>query len=296
MPLRGADVRLTGILCAAALVAACGTEPSSSPPPFAGKIVFASDRARLDGTPLLYSMNIDGSGLTPLGIPLQGPLGLPDVSPDGRRVMFTRDGVFISDANGLTLDHVLTVQEGVGGRFDPTGKKMVFARSGTDGADLAILDLQTHEVRTLTNTPGFNESLADWSPDGQWVCYTRGPSDDSSPEQVWVIRSDGSSATQLTFDPDQFAGLPAFSSNGDWIAYSKAQTDLRLMRADGSEDHSIFKAPDLAVLSPAWSPGDSLIAFGYGFSIATIRPDGSDLRILADSGVSVAPTWGPALK
>jgi hypothetical protein len=56
-------MRLIGLLYGATLLAACGTEPSSPPPPFVGKIVFASDRARLDGKPLLYSMNVDGTGI-----------------------------------------------------------------------------------------------------------------------------------------------------------------------------------------------------------------------------------------
>jgi hypothetical protein len=68
------------------------------------------------------------------------------------------------------------------------------------------------------------------------------------------------------------------------------------MHPDGSGDHSIFTSPDQGVVSPAWSPGDSLIAIEYGIALATIHPDGTGLRVLVDSGVSVAPTWGPALK
>lgn len=177
-------MRLIGLLYGATLLAACGTEPSSPPPPFVGKIVFASDRARLDGKPLLYSMNVDGTGIAQLSISLPGSLRLPSVSPDGRRLMFTRDGVYMVDAGGLNLDHVLTGQEGVGGRFDPTGNRMVFVSAGTDGSDLSMLDLGTRVATKLIDTPGYSESQPSWSADGQWICYTRGPTDDSGPEQV----------------------------------------------------------------------------------------------------------------
>jgi Tol biopolymer transport system component len=292
------EMRFTAILSTAALVAACGTEPSPPLPPLAGKIVFASDRGRLDGKPVLYSMNWDGTGIAPLSIALPGPLSLPSVNPDGRRVMFTRDGVYIADASGLNLNHVLTGQEGVGGRFDPTGDRMVFASAGTDGSDLSILDLKTRSVVKLTDTPGFSESQANWSPDGQWICYTRGPTDDSDPEQVWMIRADGSDATQLTFDPDAYSGDPAFSNAGDWIAYSRTQSVIRLIHPDGTDDHAIVEADPLigSIIRPAWSPGDLAIALSYGARIVTVHPDGTGLQVLADSGANWDPTWGPALK
>jgi TolB protein len=292
-----AEMRAIATLLVLALVA-CGTEPTPPPPPFAGKIVFASDRGNLSGNPVLYSMNEDGSDITLLPVPLPPSFGLPDVSPDGRRVMFTRDGVYIVDANGLNLDHVLTWQEGVNGRFDPAGRRMVYEGPGTDGSALWIMDLQAGTSTRVAATPGFTEVPGNWSPDGAWICFSRRPRDDSAPEQIWKIRADGSEPTQLTFDQDEYSVDPAFSAAGDWIAYSRAQSALRLVRPDASDDHEVLVADPVigSIRGPAWSPGDSLIALSYGARIVTVHPDGAGLRILADSGLSFDPTWGPAPK
>src|SRR5699024_9394119 len=74
-------------------------------------------------------------------------------------------------------------------------------------------------------------------------------------------------ATQLTDEhsPNQF---PVWESTGDRILYSSGnitwkQSRLRIMNADGSNDHHKQQWPDQAQSQPAWSPDGKDIVYVY---------------------------------
>lgn len=283
----------------AGVLLACGTEPSPPPPPFAGKIVFASDRATLDGRPQLYSMNPDGTDIRLIPIPLPGPMGDPDVSPDGEVLAFSKGGgTYTVRANGTNLRRLLASDLGSRPRWSPAGARLAFDSRRTGAYDVWIMDASGTNQTNVTRTPDFNESGADWSPDGQLLVYSRRPTDGTAPAQLWTIHTDGTGATQVTSDAVRSALWPAFSPDGAWIAYASgdgAPVDLRLIRPDGTGDHSIFRAEGPTVNVTSWSPDGTTLAIWYGTSIAVIGMDGSGFRIVTDSGFNSAPAWGPAL-
>ena len=109
----------------------------------------------------------------------------------------------------------------------------------------------------------------------------------------WVDAADGATYEAM-------AGLrPAFSKDGAWIAYVSglgSVSDLRVMRPDGLDNHSIFTTPDQGLGFPVWSPNGQWIAFTYALGIAIIHPDGTGFKVLVDSAFNETPAWGPALK
>jgi eukaryotic-like serine/threonine-protein kinase len=81
-------------------------------------------------------------------------------------------------------------------------------------------------------------------------------SDNGGHTNVWVTSKDGSTRRITSEDdPSVLIGLPSWSPDGKWLTYlsSKGNVGLdfsiRLVRADGSEDHLLVKYG----LSPAWS-------------------------------------------
>ena len=134
-------MRLAPILVALVLALLLAGPAQATFPGKNGRIVFASNRT---GEWQLHSINPDGSDvrrITQLPAPEPGSINtafLPDVSPDGRRVVFSHEAdgdvelyVINLDGTGLTR---LTFDPG---RFDgaahwsPDGRRIVFARQST---------------------------------------------------------------------------------------------------------------------------------------------------------------------
>jgi Tol biopolymer transport system component len=281
-------------------LAACGTEPSPPPPPFAGKIVFQSDRATLDGSPLLYSMNPDGSEIRQVPISLPSALGQADISPDGERIVLSQGfALYTSRGDGTELRLVVPAGKGASKpAWSPDGQRLAFAAQQAGIYDIWVSDQLGNGQTDLTQTPDYAEGAPAWAPDGMRLIYSRGLPDGSIPFELWTMKADGTDPRRLIGDPHNDAANPAFSPDGTWIAYVSGPgifNDLRVARADGTEDHSIFKLDDGTALDdPAWSPDGQEIVFSLSLNIATIHVDGTGLQVLTDSAINFDPDWGPA--
>jgi Tol biopolymer transport system component len=283
-------------------LASCGTDPSPPPPPFAGKIVFQSDRATLDGSPLLYTMNPDGSEIRQVPISLPSALGSADISPDGEQVAFNY-GFTIYTVRGDGADLRLVVPAGKGAStptWSPDGQQIAFAAQQAGTYDIWITDQLGHEQSNLTQTPDYAEFAPAWSPDGMRLVYDRGLPDGSTPFQLWTMRPDGTDARLLIADSQNDALNPVFSPDGIWVAYVSGPgylSDLRAVRSDGTDDHSILKLDNGTSLdTPAWSPDGQSLVFSYGLNIATIQADGTGLKVVTNSAFNSDPDWGPAIQ
>lgn len=138
----------------------------------------------------------------------------------------------------------------------PRGRIVVF---NTDGTNPVIISKFKHEVADPA-----------WSPDGNKVVYV-GPSnvaDESNPEKAEIYQATLNQTNmslenpiRLTFD-NLYCYDPAWSPDGNWIAYSKGAFINLIWR----ENHDIYKC----------------------------RPDGSeDVLVLHDGKVNGVPTWTP---
>ncbi len=137
--------------------------------------------------------------------------------------------------------------------------------------------------RKLTPPQPGGQWSPSWSPDGTMVVYVR---IERYEQDVYVADLNGNMQA-LAARPGVSEESPAWSPDGEWVVYiardtmvgSFSQSNMRLVRPDGTGDHSIL-ASDRLDLSPVWSPDGQWIAFACWdaeFGLCFIRPDGTDM-------------------
>jgi len=212
----------------------CDRQPSFSPD--GSRIAFVSDR---DGNHEIYVMNMDGSGQNRLSFidPVPGRSNWntdPDWSPDGAKIVFDNQagGIYVVNADGTDQTSLGVI--GDDPSWSPDGTKIAITQGGTpgrlvvmnsdgtggttvaepvldsagpdwspDGSKIAFVTSTPHVI-ALVNSDGTNRvSLTGgwaatpvWSPDGTMIAYT---GNDGNGQEIYVMNSDGSSPTQLTF-------------------------------------------------------------------------------------------------
>ncbi|KAJ4288586.1 hypothetical protein N0V90_011823 [Kalmusia sp. IMI 367209] len=134
-----------------------------------------------------------------------------------------------------------------------------------------------------------------WSPDGNWLTVGLGSwfqSRATGAGTLWRFSANGSAAEQLTDENDANTGFPSYSPDGKSIVYRVwgKEYGLRVMDlATRSVRVLTNGTANVYDNTPMWSPDGERIVFARrrtytNFDVATIRPDGSDLQILTNSG------------
>jgi Tol biopolymer transport system component len=272
--------------------------PPAPPSSLHGRIAYSTRSGDI------WVMNADGSDRRRITRSGRGIDFDPDLSPDGRRIVFrTSRGRYAPDTQGMGLEGIFVVnvrtrrerqiQPRTGGLFpdwSPDGKKIAFSGLPRGGGPLDTIHLMNPDGSGLLDL-GAPGECATWSPDSSKLIYCSHPGDGNW--AVWVMNADGSNRRQLTHpkltEPAGAHGdYPgAWSPDGAQIVYSSeigGDRELFLMNADGSDQHRLthFRGGDGA---EAWLPdrrivfshfrGDEPLPHWY-----LIRPDGSGLRSL----------------
>jgi Tol biopolymer transport system component len=230
----------------AAVLAISALPAQATTPGDNGRIVYAADT----GAGLqLFTVRPDGSGVRQITA-VEGDAAHPDWSPDGRRLVFefggeTHAGVVVVNRDGSGLRDLTPTGFQGNPAFTADGRGIVF--DSEDG--IAIMRADGTGRRQLTRTPfpgtGYDTD-ANVSPDGRFITFVRIKVPESE-QALFRMRLDGTGLRQLTpYSLD--VGI-----KHDWAP-------------DGSRIAIIAHADH----QPA----------GTSANVATIRPDGSGLRML----------------
>lgn len=175
------------------------------------------------------------------------------------------------------------------GSFSPDGEKVVFCYQGniygTDTVGLYLYDVKNDSIYPLVvDLPPFDISSPNFSPDGKWIVFEHS-------SQIWKIKVDGDSLTQLTTTGRNF--FPRWSPDGKRIAFDSnreapnGEKVIWLMNADGTNLKRVCEWGEGERRFPSFSTG--------GTEILHIRyVDGPDIALMDTSGINVHTILRPS--
>jgi Tol biopolymer transport system component len=177
------------------------------------------------------------------------------------------------------------------------GKALVFASVSTD-TDFELLSAGPRGggLRRLTHDR-MDEFEPAWSPDGKTIAFVRGKIDRDQLRilrgSLYVMDADGRHARRLTRGSLDIG--PAWAPSGKRIVFVRDH-GLSVLDLAHGRIGSLGVGTDS---EPAWSPDGRLIAFGAGTKLETVRPNGTEERMLFDGGDNGVPaqigrpSWSP---
>ena len=152
----------------------------------------------------------------------------PNWSPDGQWIVFgfgsflqaRRTGgakIMIIRRDGTGLKALTSGTPNAGfPSFSADAKEVVYRSWGPNEDGLRIMNLETREVRVLTNG---RDNLPYWSPDGSRIVFTRGQDKNFD---IYTIKPDGSDLRRLTFFPANDAHA-VWSADGKYIMWNSGE-------------------------------------------------------------------------
>jgi Tol biopolymer transport system component/predicted Ser/Thr protein kinase len=267
-----------------------------------------------DGRTLCYSHNYDLWTISvadgrrePLTSGHQGDRE-PVWSPTGSYIYFssTRGGTYAIwrvRAGGGAAEKVTT---GEGSEVHPSlsrnGRILAYATTTPRQELVTFLDTSTGEKSTL---PELGWSHVSFAPDrSRFVFVPRRPSQN---QDLWFHPMEGckpvGTPTQLTYDRG-YAELPAFSPDGQWIAYTReidGASNIWIVRAAGGPSVRLTDSPGIDTQA-AWSPDGKRLAFvsvrnqRVRICLMTVKdgaPAGPPRQITNGDCDAFVPSWSP---
>jgi Tol biopolymer transport system component len=142
-----------------------------------------------------------------------------DISPDGKTILFDMMGDIYSipSEGGKATQITRGLAFDQHPRFSPDGKKILFVSDKSGAENLWYIYADKKDTVQLTTETNQNFTSAAWTPDGNYIVYSKG----RRVNKLYMIHKDGGSGTQLIDEPASLKVIdPAVSSDGKKIYYS----------------------------------------------------------------------------
>jgi len=262
---------------------------------FTSKIIYVSTQS---GNKELAMMDWDGFN----GQQLTGNRSInlsPDISPDGREVIFTSykrgNPDLYKRALSSNLEVPVSSRSGLNitGAWSPDGSKIALALSKDGNTEIYTIAKDGSSPNRLTVSHAANVSPA-WTPDGSKIAFV---SDRLGKPQIFVMDANGGNVRRLITN-GSYNVNPSWSPKGDKLAFARMAGGFQIFvaNADGSNETQLtFEGNNER---PRWSPDGRLIAFssrrGGQEAIYVMRADGSgQTKVSRSKGLSQHPIWSP---
>ncbi len=187
-------------------------------------------------------------------------VSMPQISPDGRRVVFVRS----------------TVMEEPKEKGTPTRRQ--------NRSHLWLWDAETGETRALT-ARAENAILPRWSPDGRWLAFLSNREGEKE-MHLYVMPTDGGEARRVSQDPVVRVTDFDWSPDGEWLVFTaKARGD-----DEPPQEQPLWREVSRLI----WKMDGEGWWDGRWVQVWKVRRNGKDQQRLVDAPVDHAfPRWSP---
>jgi Tol biopolymer transport system component len=208
--------------------------------------------------------------------------------------------LFAGLMTGLVLAGT-TSAPAVGGSGAFNGR-ILFTRCTARGCDIYTANPDGSAIRRVTHDG--NAFSGDWSPDGRHIAYVGAASGDFA---IWIVRSDGSHARQLTPNDRRSDNFwPRFAPNGRRLLFvncggSDCDGGIGSVRTDGTHLHMVTENSHSSYNVAELSPDGTRLAYmrwhvdGVKMAIYVANADGTDERRITQARLEgYLPDWSPS--
>lgn len=165
--------------------------------------------------------------------------------------------IYIANADG-TNPHRVTPDgaDNLIPSWSPGDRLIVFSSFRTGKHELFTIQPDgTHLTQlTFTGSGGLQSWLADWSPDGKEIVFSKGGFDTGN--TIYVMKADGTHQRRLT-DPADGSDAPVWSPDGTMVAFHSnriaGRPDIFIMCSDGSNQTALTNSNSFNEW-PKWRP------------------------------------------
>jgi beta propeller repeat protein len=188
---------------------------------------------------------------------------------------------FLSEAPGTLTALVTSPSDDWLPVWSPDGTKILFSSDRTGTYNIWVMDADGNNLKRLTTTDFAAAVVPDWSPDGTQILFNSNQGSGGGWD-FWVMNSDGSNQTQITFDHADY-GHPRWSPDGTRIAFNSirggSSLNIWVANIDGTNMHQLTANAGENV-SAEWSPDSSKICFSSNrsgnYNVYVMNADGTD--------------------
>lgn len=275
----------------------CGSDSSTKPESDDQQSIVHAPHGAVSGADVdLVLRKSDGTFSRKL-LSLPGVEYAPEWSPDGRNVVFSRQGMqglWIAGTEGGARQ-LISGAVGPGLSWSPDGKYIAFhLQAGPNMPEVAIARADGSEMRSLTRgIVDVTYGPPSWSPDGR-IAFRRA----SESQSIWTMQPDGTGLAQVTFDPGDTS--PRWSPDGRQLAFlgyartpegAVATEVIFVVNADGSGRRQMTAGEQgVSEEYVSWSPDGQWILYEHHPYSPTTRASCSLRKVRVSDGTNVELT------